>query len=88
MKKNILWLRLGDAGEYQAFDGIADALESAEIPAGKVEFLPYGFQVGDYSGRNYISFFWGDEKANPVRELTHAEKEEIKELIGSGLVGL
>lgn len=75
-----LWIRLGDAGDYQAFDGLADAIDYLnELSAGEITAWttgPYGvgFDTVNYWGEDFISCFWGDADANLIRALDRGER--------------
>jgi hypothetical protein len=66
-----------------SIDGVEDALPKPstsvkDVLAGMEAFPPwqrakYGFTCAEYQGFNYVSVFWGDDDAQPVRELTDAE---------------
>jgi hypothetical protein len=74
-----IWLRVGDAGDYQTFDATDDAANHlAEHGVRKItRHIKYGVTADDFHGNNYISAFWGGPDAQPTRELTDAEIDEI-----------
>ena len=73
--------RLGDAGDYERHDSIAEAAEALQEAgvkgpvdirtAGKAMYAP------GYDGQNYISLFWGDVTTEHTRDLTEAEAKEM-----------
>lgn len=75
-----LWIRLGDAGDYQAFDSLADAIDYLnELSAGEIFDwttgpMGVGFDTANYWGEDFISCFWGDDEANLIRPLDHGER--------------
>lgn len=81
----LLWARFGDQGDYQSYDDldafISDCQES-NIGTG-VRFLTTwaGFETDHYSGKNFISCFWGDGEGNLTCPLTHLDVQRIKEAI-------
>jgi hypothetical protein len=86
MQNAQLWVRAGDADNYNAFDGfqeVADYL--ADMGAtGPLEWCnEYGVTSPEYRGQNYISLFWGDDDAQPTRSLTDAEHNEVNRLLRS-----
>lgn len=67
------WVRLGDVAEYEKFDTRNEAKEYVEEKTGsrldKAEWInPYGFVLGPFKAGNYISFFEGDEDAQPTEK--------------------
>lgn len=87
MKTNpplLLWLRLGDASDYESSHSIecsllAECFQRGDSFAGWVEA---GLCVAPhYLGQNYISLYWGDADANLVRELDTAERLAVERLI-------
>ena len=79
------WVRLGDVAEYEQFDTFDEAREFVEEATGKsldeARWInPYGFELGRFRGLNYISFFEGDEAAQPTdRYLYGRGLKELKE---------
>lgn len=76
---DVIWLRLGDADDYHAFDGLDDVAEAlAESGVETIERLClYGVRAPGFEGNNYISLYWGpdpgDGSAEASRELTDSE---------------
>ena len=67
------WVRLGDVAEYERFDTLEEAQKHVEEATGKpfseAHWInKYGFTLGSYQGLNYISFFEGDEEAQPTEQ--------------------
>jgi hypothetical protein len=86
MPNTTLWVRAGDADNYNAFDGfqeVADYL--ADMGAtGPLEWCnEYGVTSPEFRGNNYVSLFWGDADAQPIRSLTTAEHNEVNRLLRS-----
>ena len=89
-KNSRLWMRLGDAGEYEEKEspyGAGYEVGSFLGELGGVGGTPDITWVGKgvdvdpgFTGYNYISLFWGDEDAQPVSgaELTASEGAEFK----------
>lgn len=75
-----LWIRVGDAGEYEPFDGVEEALEYLnELNVGEVSGwvdgrYAVGFETPNYHGIDCISCFWGDADANLTRPLSGEER--------------
>ena len=81
-----LWVRAGDGDNYNAFDGfqeVADYLSEmgATVPLERCN--EYGVTSPEFRGQNYISLFWGDDDAQPIRSLTIDEQNEISRLLDS-----
>ena len=76
---DVIWLRLGDADDYQAFDDLNDVAEAlVESGVETVErHCLYGVRTPGFEGNNYISLYWGpdprDGSAEASRELTDSE---------------
>jgi len=76
----LLWVRVGDAGEYTEFDSLDDALEYLnELRVGKVDrWQRYGFDTPNYHGHDYISIYWGGADANPWSDLDDEDRETVE----------
>lgn len=72
-----LYARIGDAGDYQEFDGVqefADKLRSNGIdPATLERHGIYGVECPGNRGNNYISAYYGTDFETPARSLTDDE---------------
>ena len=81
-----LWVRVGDSDNYHDFDGlqeVADYLAEMGV-TGPLEWCnEYGVTSPEYRGKNYISLFWGDANAQPIRQLTPDEHHEVHRLLDS-----
>jgi hypothetical protein len=67
------WVRMGDNAEYQKFSNVAEAAGAVRASLGSrpegIHHFPLGVEIGPgYTGLNYISLFWGDSKAQPIKE--------------------
>lgn len=72
------WVRLGDVAKYEQFDTFDEAKELVERVTGQpfedaVWLNPYGFALGGYFGGAYISFFEGDEAAQPTERYLYGK---------------
>lgn len=84
-----VWIRTGDAGEYEAFDSPEDA------GAAIADLLPApfdaartmrGFAVpGCFEGENYVSAFWGDRDAEYSADLSDSELQALVRAAGGEL---
>jgi hypothetical protein len=76
----LLWIRVGDAGEYEGFDGLEEALDYLnELSVGEVTGwvdgpCAIGFETPNFWGCDCISCFWGDADAQLTRRLTGEER--------------
>ena len=82
-----LWIRCGDADNYNEFGidlaAAAEYLDMLGVTAPLVRCGLYGVSAHAFTGHNYISLFWGDNDAQPDRELTDAELAELNDrLVG------
>jgi len=63
MRQQQLWVRVGDAGEYEPFDSLDDALNYLnELSVGQVDHWidggpGIGFATPNYHGYDFISLF-------------------------------
>ena len=68
-------VRLGDSGDYEAFDTmeeLAEHLDACRI--GRLaRHCKYGVTSPGYEGHNYISLYVGDSITEPTRNLTDQE---------------
>jgi hypothetical protein len=80
----LLWIRVGDGGDYQSFDGLDDALDYLnELSVGNVlDWVDHGQGVGfttpNYHGSDFISCFWGDNDGNFLAALDDDEQCTLK----------
>jgi|GEM_PF-1997322 len=77
-----VWIRMGDMGGYEKFDSPYDAGKEVGLyyldRVDDFEFIEMGISISPgYTGMNYISLFWGDEDAQPTRDLSEEEKAEF-----------
>ncbi len=76
-----IWVRCGDADDYNAFDGYDEvASYFAEMGVQKINIKKYGdfgAKAKGFTGRNYISLYWGDADAQVVKNLTTRERHLI-----------
>jgi len=80
---NKIWIRIGDQDDYHEFDNVLEASEElAEIVGHKsLKAERYhglalrGVCLKDVGlvGNNGVSFFWGDEDAEFIREISNDE---------------
>lgn len=80
--KNRFWLRVGDIDNYEHYDNLGEVAEAmrnlygwgeGEAALSNVRQIAGGFQADGFEDKNYISLYWGDEKSNLIRSLTHKE---------------
>ena len=83
--KLLVWVRIGDMGEYESFDSLDDALDYLnELSAGQVTgWVEGGMGVGietvNYHGYDFVSLFWGDDDANLTAHLDADERMDVEE---------
>jgi hypothetical protein len=68
-----LWMRIGDVGDYEQFGDDYDAVATALQGCGgwdNVRQCPGGFNAEGFEDKNYVSLYWGDDKANLVKQLS------------------
>jgi len=71
--KTYFWVRLGDNAEYERFDTFEEAKDYIEEITGEnfekaKQVNEYGFELGDFTGYNYISLFKGDENGEVIEK--------------------
>lgn len=88
MKKSVdlfVWVRLGDACEYEKHDDVSSAaavLHEASVK-GPLRQGNRGQVFADgFEAENYISLFWGDDEGDFVKNLTKGEIKMIEQEIG------
>ena len=79
-----LWLRVGDAGDYENFgddfDALLEYLNELHVGSvtGWIDGGPgVGFATPNYHGYDFVSLFWGDAQADLVRPLDDAERTAV-----------
>ena len=87
-----LWMRIGDSGDYEDFDNPEDAGDrmssffDSEAKVPKVSRSGrYGVAIAPlFTGYNYVSLYWGDDDADPTREVTNADIAAFRRGIAEG----
>lgn len=82
MNEEYLWIRAGERSDYTKEGSVEDL---AELLAGELKVTEKLFRYGRYGvtdndkfkGYNYISLFYGDDNAQPIKGIT---KEELADL--------
>jgi hypothetical protein len=83
--KLLVWVRVGDMGQYESFDSLDNALGYLnELKAGHVTgWVDGGMGVGietvNYHGYDFVSLFWGDSDANLTVQLDADDRIEVEE---------
>ena len=78
-----VWVRLGDADDYNRFDDLDGAAEyMALFGVRHVErSQKYGVAAKGFTGQNYISLFFGDDEAQPTRDLSASDVQLLNECL-------
>ncbi|MHB9044356.1 MAG: hypothetical protein ACYC35_00300 [Pirellulales bacterium] len=85
------WIRIGDTGSYQSFDDLDDAVDCLnENGAGKIDHWVdggpgIGIDTPNFHGHDFISLFWGDNAANPIRSLNRWERAHVEKRLAEVL---
>jgi hypothetical protein len=92
-----VWMRQGDNADYQDFDGMYDAGSELGGYYAAVSSTPevempeisrhgeYGIDSSPgYENYNYISLFWGDDDAQPLKGISLADLAEFKRGVRAG----
>lgn len=82
-KTPFIWVRLGDADNYNRFDDLADAAEYMALVGVKHvrRCQKYGVTANGFTGLNYISLFFGDDEAQPTRDLSGKDVREVNDCL-------
>jgi len=91
---NRVWMRMGDTDDYHDFGSMFEAGSELggyfDSTGGLTKMPPvakhgdYGVSVEPFTGYNYISLFWGDDDAQPVKKLTQTDIADFKAGIRDG----
>ena len=88
-----LWARVGDGGEYEPWgDDLASLIDFLnEIGVGEVTgWINCGVGIGmetvNFYGYDFISLYWGDADANPLRELDEEERTVVEERLEKAFI--
>ena len=79
-----LWIRIGDDGDYRPLDDLADAIDYLNsLSVGTVDRWidagpGVGFETPNFHGYDFVSCYWGDDKADLVRPLDAGERAVIE----------
>jgi len=78
-----IWVRLGDADNYNRFDDLADAAEYMALFGVKHvhRSQKYGVDAAGFTCQNYISLFFGDDEAQPTRDLSGKDVRELNDCL-------
>jgi len=80
----LIWIRIGDTGEYESFDGLEEAVAYLnELGVGEVTDwtngpCAVGFNTPNFHGQDCVSCFWGDTDANLIRPLDTEERAAVQ----------
>lgn len=86
---NLIWIRLGDNAEYEAYDSIEDAVETIKdvnegelIDSSDIGWRDAGVVINPYFlGSNYISFYYGDKNSEYISDLSSSDKKRVETLL-------
>jgi len=81
-KQRHLWVRTGDACEYESVGSDLDAVALHLAEAGcrtPFSWNETGFQCAGFEADNHVSCFWGDSDAGFEKPLTKAEREAVEQ---------
>jgi hypothetical protein len=87
MTATLIWVRVGDAGEYEAFDGLDEAVDYLnELGVGQVDHWinggpGVGIDTPNYHGYDFISLYHGDTDANLVSNLLPDERVLVEDAL-------
>ena len=83
MNDKIFWYRFGDNAEYIStnFEDFINQLVYRSIEYVYLASYEYGLEAEGFRNLNYISAFFGDKEAQPIRNLTNKEIDYINDCI-------
>lgn len=78
--KNKLWIRIGDDNDYHLFITLSGGISYLKrMDVGIFDhWSRYGLSTSRYFGHNYISLYWGDDKADGLKDLTASERKRVE----------
>lgn len=81
-----LWIRAGDRSDYEEFGNDIDAAAEhvamfMDEPETFRKGKKYGAESDSFSGHDYLSIFWGDDDAQPTKELSASELQKFNKAI-------
>jgi len=82
--EELLWIRIGDAGDYVSFDNLDAAIDDLNaMEVGTVDYwndggVGIGFATPNYHGHDFVSCFWGDEDGDLCRPLSPEERSYVE----------
>ena len=78
-----VWVRLGDADEYNQFDDLAEAAEYMALFGVKHVYRcqKYGMAAKGFTGQNYISLFYGDDETQPTGDFSSMDVRHLNECL-------
>ena len=88
-----LWMRMGDTDDYNDFDSPFEAGDVIGAHLGEIKAVPsirkygkYGVEVDSFfrGPYNYVSLYWGDDDAQPIRSITLVDIADFKAGIADG----
>ena len=79
----MIWLRVGDMGEYESFDGLTDAVDYLnELSVGEVTHWRHGgIETVNYWDHDYISLYHSDADANLLSDLLPDERMFVEDTL-------
>jgi hypothetical protein len=77
----MIWVRVGDAGEYESFDDLQEAVDYLnELHVGQIDrWQSAGVETCNYWGRDYISLYHGDTDGNLTSDLLPDERAFVED---------
>lgn len=81
-----IWVRLGDADNYNRFDDVAEAAEYMALfgVTHVYRCRRSGVEAKGLTGLNYISLFFGDAAAQPTGELLDRDVRHLNDCLLKG----
>lgn len=78
--EGLVWVRVGDAGEYVDFDDIELAVDYLnDLSVGQVTgWRDAGFETPNYWSQDYISIYYGGYDADHWHDLDDSDKEYVE----------
>ena len=82
-KTPFIWVRVGDADSYNRFDCLAELAEYMAMFGVRHVYRTqkYGVAAKGFTGLNYISLFFGDDEAQPTRDLSGKDVQLLNDCL-------
>lgn len=84
------WIRCGDQGDYQSLDDLDAVIDTlnewrvGEVTGWVESGIGVGLETTTCHGYDFISLYWGDDRANLIRPLDAEERTAVEAGVTEG----